>query len=483
MIGFKTIQRIGISGTAVVFLLVTACSKEIVEEPFEPRQSYSNYREALTRLELQDTAMGSAWISAGRTRTADPASIALPYREVMVFDPQTPDAAALYFPVSRGRHVQIEIDAEHDHYFADVLRVPDGNLTAPDEFVVVAERSPREGRIEFESRSNSYYVLRIQPELLRGGRFDLTIRESASLAFPVEGTGPEDIWSFFGDNRDGGARIHHGVDIFAPRGTPVLAGGDARVLRVGQRDLGGNIVVLQDELRDILLYYAHLDEQIAVQGRRVVAGEVIGTVGNTGNAITTPPHLHIGIYQGSWRNPVDPWPYFVQPPVVTPPAVSREETVGQWARVAEETAAYNFVTFSHSVPRSPQNRNPYLRGAGDTFAGAEAAADESFPSPPEPRSMTAPRHAPVRIVGITGEIARVRTVTGAVVFLPLDSLAFTPSDEVIPGSVALRDIETGDIIAVSDDTAGLQVVGEVAGRTVVRRQDGRTAFMDSLDRS
>jgi murein DD-endopeptidase MepM/ murein hydrolase activator NlpD len=46
------------------------------------------------------------------------------------------------------------------------------------------------------------------------------------------------------------------------------------------------------------LYYAHLDTQLVVPGQFVRAGEPIGTVGNTGNAITTPPHLHFGVY---WR--------------------------------------------------------------------------------------------------------------------------------------------------------------------------------------
>lgn len=143
--------------------------------------------------------------------------------------------------------------------------------------------------------------------MLIGARVDV----GASYAFPVAGTDAGDIWSVFGDPRDGGRRIHHGIDIFAPRGTPVLAATDAVVIRTGRRTRGGVVVVLYDDLHNLLLYYAHLDRYSVERGERVVRGQAIGTVGNTGNAVTTPPHLHLGLYAGWWSRPVDPWWYFV----------------------------------------------------------------------------------------------------------------------------------------------------------------------------
>jgi peptidoglycan LD-endopeptidase LytH len=101
----------------------------------------------------------------------------------------------------------------------------------------------------------------------------------------------------FGDPRDGGRRRHEGVDIFAKRGTPVLSASSGVVTRVGEGGLGGRVVWVWDPARSLLLYYAHLQEQLVSTGTRVRAGEPIGTVGNTGNARTTPPHLHFGIYR------------------------------------------------------------------------------------------------------------------------------------------------------------------------------------------
>jgi murein DD-endopeptidase MepM/ murein hydrolase activator NlpD len=86
---------------------------------------------------------------------------------------------------------------------------------------------------------------------------------------------------------------HHGIDIFAPMGTPILAVADGTVFSVGWNDLGGNRLWLRD-LAGNEFYYAHLSaySPLAVNGNHVKAGDVLGFVGHTGDAITTPPHLH-----------------------------------------------------------------------------------------------------------------------------------------------------------------------------------------------
>jgi hypothetical protein len=67
------------------------------------------------------------------------------------------------------------------------------------------------------------------------------------------------------------------------------------------------------------LYYAHLDEQLVSQGDRVAEGDTIGLVGNTGNARTTPPHLHFGIYAAGGA--INPLP-FVDPVLKRPAKVT-----------------------------------------------------------------------------------------------------------------------------------------------------------------
>lgn len=87
---------------------------------------------------------------------------------------------------------------------------------------------------------------------------------------------------------------------------------DAFVTRVETTARGGNVVWLEPLFGDLRLYYAHLDTQLVRPGDFVLAGEPVGTVGNTGNAITTPPHLHFGVYlrrRGMRGGAQDPYPF------------------------------------------------------------------------------------------------------------------------------------------------------------------------------
>src|SRR5690606_16891056 len=106
----------------------------------------------------------------------------------------------------------------------------------------------------------------------------------------------------------GGRRRHDGVDIFAPRGTPVLAAADGVVRDVRVSAVGGKVIWLEAADDDVAYYYAHLDAQLVGVGARVRAGEVIGRVGNTGNARRASPHLHFGVYRRGRRVPTDPTP-------------------------------------------------------------------------------------------------------------------------------------------------------------------------------
>lgn len=457
--------------------------EEVVEEPFQPRDSHQAYRDALNRLDMAETAMGSAWMEAADRAMEEPPGITPPVSETVYFDPRNPEAVSYWFPVTRGRRIEIDIQAEHHYYFADVFRLADESdegdaVGAAEE--LVASRPEDGNEIVFEARSNGFYLLRLQPELLRGGQFEVTVSERASLAFPVEGASHEDIWSFFGDGRDAGSREHHGVDIFAPRGTPVLAVSDAEVVRVGERERGGKIVTLRDGARDIMLYYAHLDEQLTTTGTRVSAGDVIGTVGNTGNAITTPPHLHIGIYQGGWRRPVDPWGYFVDPPQVTPAVISPESEgrLRRWVVPPSDTVVERRLPVAAPSVVRRQNRNPYLRGAGDTFAGAEAEMDPDLQPPPSaPLSLRA--GTPLRVVGATGDLLRVRTLHGEEGFLrvPPEWEDFSARELSLSQPHQVRDIISGDTIATLSEGETVTSLADIGGGQVVRLASGRVAVL------
>jgi hypothetical protein len=289
----------------------------------------------------------------------------------------------------------------------------------------------------------------------------------------VQGVGPEAILSFYGDSRDGGLRRHEGIDIFSPRGNPILAASDSVVYRVGERDRGGNIVTLYDEKRDLLLYYAHLDEQLVRQGQRVAAGDPIGTNGNTGNAITTPPHLHIGLYQGGWRRDVDPWNYFVDPPLIEPPEPENESLIGQWFTVP---TAVEFLA-GPPVPTVLPRFINYNRDA-EMRQPPVQPADERVSRTVELSAGTA-----VQVLGVSWQTLRVMTADGTSGVIPTSAVS-TPA--VPPRTIAeariAADPATGDAIAElqSGDTVSVLGTGR-NGESVVLLQSGRVAVTGRLE--
>ena len=130
------------------------------------------------------------------------------------------------------------------------------------------------------------------------------------LPVPVQGVAARSIADTWHAPR-GGGRKHEGLDIFARRGTPVLSPVDGIVMHVGTDRLGGNVVRVLGPGGQTH-YFAHLDRFAGVRRWQVVeAGEVLGYVGNTGNARGASPHLHYGIY--SARGAINPLP-LLKPP-------------------------------------------------------------------------------------------------------------------------------------------------------------------------
>lgn len=131
-------------------------------------------------------------------------------------------------------------------------------------------------------------------------------------AFPVLGNAR--FSNDFHAPRSGG-RQHQGTDIFAPVGTPVVAFAPGTVRRLRNETeggLGGNTVTIQGDDGNSY-YYAHLDQRVngLQEGQRIEAGQQIGTVGMTGNARGTEPHLHFSINEGTSNN-VNPFPLLQQ---------------------------------------------------------------------------------------------------------------------------------------------------------------------------
>lgn len=137
-----------------------------------------------------------------------------------------------------------------------------------------------------------------------------------ALVIPVSGIRPEQLADTWGQSRANGARAHHAIDIMAPHGTLVVAAAPGRVEKLFESNDGGHTVYVRSTDGATIYYYAHLDAYYPglAEGQAVRAGDVIGTVGSSGNADPSAPHLHfeikrMGPGEGWWQGKeVNPYP-------------------------------------------------------------------------------------------------------------------------------------------------------------------------------
>jgi murein DD-endopeptidase MepM/ murein hydrolase activator NlpD len=130
------------------------------------------------------------------------------------------------------------------------------------------------------------------------------------LPIPVDNIKRHQLKDTWGASRSSG-RLHEGIDIMAPRGTKVLSATEGMIADLRNNNLGGKVIWILGP-GGTWHYYAHLDghKRGLSVGDYVKKGQVIGYVGNSGNAQHTAPHLHYGLYlQGKGRGAVNPYPY------------------------------------------------------------------------------------------------------------------------------------------------------------------------------
>ncbi|MAM85995.1 MAG: hypothetical protein CME36_01640 [unclassified Hahellaceae] len=323
----------------LVCLALSACSFPELQRS-SPRQQYLS---GLQASGLSNTRLVDQWQLAARAALNQPAELALPVRETIWIEQSEPRALAYRVNLLEDQFLQVVVqrlpyDAKasgenavpqslinpldestrgsHGRVFQEVYLAAKAEPHAwlessPAKAVTIGEEADSDdatvNTAAWQVDEDGEYTLLIQPELLAAGRFSIMVSVRSALAFPVLEADNTAVRSFFGAPRDGGRRVHHGVDIFAPRGTAVLAVADGTIARTGDTPLGGLHVWQRAASQGHRYYYAHLDSISVQQGDRVKAGDEIGTVGNTGNARLTPPHLHFGVY-ATFKGPVDPLP-------------------------------------------------------------------------------------------------------------------------------------------------------------------------------
>ena len=285
-------------------LAVSGCFDEKTVAAAEGPASHEDFARALESNGLAGTAMGQRWLESARNALTEPLQVIPPYAESGGFLAHRAGALGLMFEALDGQTLRLHFERRGDpagRVFVELFYAREPLAEA--RHVRLRGLGPGQSSLEVELPYDGKYILRLQPELLIDALYNLRVELDAAVPFPVE-IEENAVGSFFGDPRDAGSRRHEGIDIFAPRNTPVVAVAAGRAsARTTPR--GGNVVWLRTSGRSY--YYAHLEKAAFAGTRMVAAGEILGFVGNSGNAITTPTHLHFGVYRRG-RGAMDPLP-------------------------------------------------------------------------------------------------------------------------------------------------------------------------------
>lgn len=329
---------------------------------FKKTSPHEAYAQSLESAGLHQTVLGRSWLAEANESIAKALPVTIPYKETGYFAPEKVQSTTLRFEAKRGQKIRIQLQktpATNFRVYVDLFQQVENKTPERIAFADTAGVN-----LEHEIDEAGVYYLRLQPELLSGGQYTLTITAGPSLSFPVSASGKPRIGSFWGDARDEGARKHEGIDIFAPRGTPALAAADGTVTNVTENKLGGNVVFMRPADKNYTLYYAHLQKQLVTGGQTVRIGDTIGLVGNTGNAISTVPHLHFGIYTNGGAIDAQP---FIDGGEKTPKPISAPLTLLNGTAIAKG----RIPVFNEPV----NSKKPLLTLPANTAMQVNAATD------------------------------------------------------------------------------------------------------------
>jgi murein DD-endopeptidase MepM/ murein hydrolase activator NlpD len=297
------LQHTGVLGTACAALLIGSSSSPA------SLARHSTAAVPVAPPAVEETVTGGEnWVKAAQAAFDDALEIDVPFAELT--NPAG-GAEVLAFDALAGQTLEIAVaptDAPTDAggaVFVEVFRVVDVLGEGLRERLTALKPGTSSLRTRLPSDGTYQVLVQAEPEVTASRRFTLEL--GAALPFPVVGARADAIRSLFGATRDAGQRHHQGVDIFVQRLTPVLAVAAGRAMPA-RDNLGGNTVWLNTA--GTSYYYAHLDRVAVREQQFVKVGDVLGYVGNTGNARNVASHLHFGVYRWG-KEPVDPLPLLV----------------------------------------------------------------------------------------------------------------------------------------------------------------------------
>jgi murein DD-endopeptidase MepM/ murein hydrolase activator NlpD len=315
-------------------------TKSFLARVFGPNTPRTTYRKAELKEGRVDELQMEVWDKAYEVARTTPLKVELPHREAIRLDDQLVlSAQSFRLRLPAGRILNISARGGGP-LFGELFRFKSGT---PNQRPVEYFSTGGNNQITYETPwlhgEDLLFVL--QTPAGKFADYDLKLTTEPVLLFPVAGKDEKCIQSFWGAPRGGGTRKHEGNDLFAPKGTNLLATTDGEITRLTSTGIGGKTVWLYDRELGLRYYYAHLDEQLVRKGQRVRRGDVVGTVGNTGNARTTPPHLHFGIYDDG---AIDPYPFLQRTDVL--PATSPLRLSGPAAKMKVPMSGNHYLRFT-----------------------------------------------------------------------------------------------------------------------------------------
>ncbi|MBC7937888.1 MAG: M23 family metallopeptidase [Rhizobacter sp.] len=337
----------------LILLIFSACNTP-GRGIFAKKTARETYQDRILKTESAEVL---AWKRAGEKVLQNPLMVPAPYAENGIFTGDSSDANSFLFTSDPGQKIKVSLSPVTGEIFIAFLELWDANNGAPK---LIEAADTLTNMIEFSAPTGGNFIVRLQPKLSARGRFSLTIALNPIVGFPISPTVKSSIGSFWGDPRDAGVRKHEGIDIFAKKGSPAVAVSNGLVSSVNEGGIGGKVIWLNPDGESFSVYYAHLDTQYVQAGQRVTKGQVLGTVGNTGNAKFTAAHLHFGIYTGNGA--VDPIG-FVRP--VKEAALVSGRKLNEWYKTNAKTKIYP----------SPIKKNAFALAAPVKIKTVSASSD------------------------------------------------------------------------------------------------------------
>ena len=370
---FEVMSRLKSYLLVLLMIRMLASCKPVPVSHWFPVTPQEHYERDLLRAKMEKTVAGQTWFRVSEAVLSDSVFSVAPYKERFFLGDSVP-AQAIRLNIPEGRKLVITPNREDgdttSRLFVELYKVKSNGKAQRLDYLRQDGNS-----LTFINYEKDTLLLRLQTGLNEKLAVSLSLTTLPSLAFPVAGRGTSDVISFWGADRDGGIRSHEGIDIRAKRGTPVVASESGFVTQAGTNNLGGKIVFLSSLSNPYSLYYAHLDSQLVSTGQRITLGDTLGLVGNTGNAITTSPHLHFGIYQRG-EGAVNPLPFIDDRPEKSPGLPEMSEWFGDTVSLKRKANLFTSAQFQKTGLIRTLPANTVVRIIGEMSKGYRVQLDD-----------------------------------------------------------------------------------------------------------